>query len=428
VGIRVSIVLMIVVVIVLGIMRSDVSVAGIGKKQIQISFWNGFTGPDGPVMLELVREFNEKNPDVHVTMQRMAWATYYNKLMVASVDGRGPELFVIHASTLPRMSRAGFIGWATDLMQKSQIPPDDFDPYVLQQVKYGNEYIGVPLDIHPQGLYCNAEMLKAAGFADNEGNPRAPVNKDEFVYLVKRMQKLDKTGHPEIWGFALTMWRNNFQSLMPQFGGRYLDEKGNADLDSPGNIAALEFLGSFFKLGLVPPPDNQLGWTGYRQKKVAMVWEGVYMLGDILRLQDLKYLGAPIPQIGPKPGTMADSHVLCIRKDLSPKTREAVERFIKFASANSVRWAAAGQVPARISVRESAAFKKLKLQVAFSKQIPNMMYPPRTPVLFELTQEIDLAVEKVMRGRTTPAEALKTANINAQRAIDRDRRERGGSQ
>lgn len=426
-GIRVSIVLMIVAVVVLGVMRSDIRVAGIGRKQTQIDFWNGFTGPDGMTMLELIREFNKQNPDVRASMQRMAWDTYYNKLMVASVDGRGPELFVVHASTLPRMARAGFIDWATNLMQKDAIPPDDFDPYVLQQVKYGNEFIGVPLDIHPQGLYCNADMLKEAGFVDAKGEPRAPVDKEEFLYLVKKLRKFDRNRNPEVWGFALTMWRNNFQSLVPQFGGRYLDENGNADLDNPGNVAALEFLGSLSKEHLVPPPDNGLGWVGYRQKKVAMVWDGVYMLGDILRLQDLNYLGAPIPRIGPKPGTMADSHVLCLRKGISKEKREAAERFIKFLSANSARWAAAGQVAARRSVRESEAFKKLKLQSAFAKQIPYMMYPPRTPVLFELTLEIDLAVEKVMRGRATAAEALKVASANAQKAIERDRRERGGT-
>jgi len=51
------------------------------------------------------------------------------------------------------------------------------------------------------------------------------------------------------------------------------------------------------------------------------------------------------------------------------------------------------------------------------------MYPPRTPVLFELSLEIDLAVEKAMRGRATAAEALRVANENTQRFLDRDQQE-----
>ena len=141
-------------IVVVGILRSDLScnVAG-SKKRVELSFWNGFTGPDGRVMLQIIRDFNEKNPDVHVTMQRMEWATYYNKLMVAAMDNRGPELFVIHASTLTRMHRAGFVSNVTDLYQgQNRIPKEDFDPYVLEQAHFGSDYAGVPLDIHPQGL------------------------------------------------------------------------------------------------------------------------------------------------------------------------------------------------------------------------------------------------------------------------------------
>lgn len=427
---RASLLVILAIALVLGLARMDVfSGVATGRPKVQLNFWNGFTGPDGTVMLQLIRQFNEANPDLQVTMQRMEWATYYNKLMVAAVDGRGPELFVIHASTLPRMNRAGFIAPATNLFEgQGAIPETDFDPYVLTQVVYGKDKIGVPLDIHPQGMYCNAEWLKQIGMVDEHGNARAPATGEEFLKAMKAMQKDDdKDGHPDEWGFALTLWRNNFQSLIPQFDGRYVDEQGNADLDNPNNIAALEFLGSLEKQKLVPPPENGLGWVGFRQKKVGMVFDGVYMLGDLLRLNDLSYIGAPIPTIGKHPGTMADSHVLCMRSDLSPKQRDGAERFIRFLSANSIQWAAAGQVPARRSVRALPAFAKMQVQSAFAKQIPYMMYPPRTPILFELSLEIDVAVEKVMRDRATAAEALKIANENTQAFIDRDRRERVGA-
>ncbi|MCW5942268.1 MAG: ABC transporter substrate-binding protein [Fimbriimonadaceae bacterium] len=411
----------------LGIMRADLPSFAGDRGRIELNFWNGFTGPDGRTMLRMIRRFNEQNPDVRVSMQRMDWATYYNKLMVAAMDGRGPEVFVIHASTLPRMHRAGFVSDVRGLFEGPEgVPQDDFDPYVLNQVRYGEKFVGLPLDIHPQGLYGNADMLKEAGFVDKDGHPRLPETREEFLSAARKMRKdLDGDGRPDVWGFALTLWRNNFQSLMPQFGGRYLDEKGNADLDNPGNVAALEFLSILQKEKLVPPPENGLGWVGYRQKKVAMVFDGVYMLGDLQRLNDMPYLGGPIPLIGKRPGTMADSHVLCVREGLDSRRRQASARFIKFLSANSVEWAGAGQVPARRSVRQDPEFLKMPVQSAFARQVPFMLYPPRTTILFELTLEIDLAVEKVMRGRTNPAEALRIADENAQRFLDRDRRERG---
>lgn len=416
-GAKTSLALLFLACVVLGLLRSDLIQGGVsGKKRVDITFWNGFTGPDGTVMLDIIRQFNEANPDVRVSMQRMEWATYYNKLLVAAIDGRGPEMFVIHASTLPRMVRAGFVAPATDLFQGAGgIPESDFDPYVLDQTRFKGELLGVPLDIHPQGLYCNAEMLRKAGFVDAEGNVYAPRNREEFVRAMKAM-RVSGT-----WGFALTLWRNNFQSLLPQFDGRYLDDQGRADLANPGNIAALTFLGDLAqKDKLVPPPENGLGWVGFRQKKVGMVFDGVYMLGDLLRLNDLKYIGAPIPTIGNHPGTMADSHVLCIRNGLSGVQREAVERFIRYLSEHSIQWAAAGQVPARKSVRDTAEFKAMPVQSQFARQIPFMRYPARTIVLFELSLEIDLAVEKVIRGRATAKDALEIANANVQKILDRE--------
>ena len=52
-----------------------------------------------------------------------------------------------------------------------------------------------------------------------------------------------------------------------------------------------------------------------------------------------------------------------------------------------------------------------------------MIYPPRTPLLFELIQEIDQAVERVLRGEMTPQAALELANSNVEKAIARDKEE-----
>ena len=418
-GIRGSILGLAAIVAGIGITRScDGGGIVTSKHRVDLTFWNGFTGPDGRRMLEIIRDFNREHPDIQVSMQRMDWATYYNKLMVSAMDSRGPQLFVVHASTLPRMYRSGFIENSARLYSGAEpIPTADYDPYVLEQVKFKDQFAGVPLDIHPQGMYTNAEMLRAAGIT------RPPSDKASFMRALRVLTKKSGSGDPTQWAFALTLWRNNFQSLIPQFRGRYLKPNGDADLNNPSNIAALQFLGDLSREKLIPPPENGLGWVGYRQKKVAMVWDGVYMLGDLLRLQGLDYVAAPIPQIGPQPGTMADSHVLCIRRGLSEAQRTGAETFIRYLSKNSIRWAAAGQVPARRSVRETADFAGMPVQSAFARQIPFMMYPPRTPVLFEVTLEIDQAVEKVIRGNADAKTALDLANVNAQRAIDRDRAE-----
>ncbi len=428
-GIKTSLGLLLLIALILGIGRSDMRCQAIsGHKTVELNFWNGFTGPDGRIMLGLVRKFNDANPDILVSMQRMDWATYYNKLMVAAVDGRGPEVFVLQSSSLPRMHRAGFVSNVTDLFQgPNSVDTKDFDQQVITQVRYGKDYIGLPLDIWPFGLYCNADMLRAAGFVDSQGHVRAPANRAEFVKAARVMQHMGSDGRPDVWGYALTNWRMNYQSLLPQFDGHYFSKDGKADLANEGNVAALTFLQSLNQgQRLIPPPENGLGWVGYRQKKVGMVIDGIFMVGDLQRLEDFNYVGFPIPVVGNHAGTMAESHVLCVRSGLDEAHQTAAKRFLHFLSDNSIDWAKAGQVPARISVRANPEFKKMPVQSAFAEQIPNMVYLPKTTIIFEMNLELDLAVEKVIRGRATPIEALKVANDHVQAFLDRDKTERTG--
>ena len=435
IGPKSSLFLLLLVCIALGIARGDFAplraVAPIGGGQsapVQIEFWNGFTGPDGRVMLDLVRQFNRANSDVQVSMQRILWATFYNKLMVSAVDGRGPEVFVLQSALLPRMDRAGIVDTVDDMFTDPAFVAE-FEPSLLDRVNFGSggkiRRIGVPLDTWPQGLYCNAEMFKAAGIVNADGSARPPTNAREFFADAKALERVSADGEQKVWGFGYGDWTYNFMSLVPQFHGRFLDESGNPTLDDPGNVAALQFLADLnLKYHLAPSPEGGVaGWVGFRQQRVAMEFDGIYMVGDLKRLTGLDYIGAPLPQIGPYPGTLADSHILCIRKGLDDRRREAAKRFIRFLSDHSLTWADAGQVPARKSARQSEAFKKLQVQYAFSKQLGYVMYPPKTALISELQLYLNFAVEKGIRGRTSAAAALHQANEDFKQFLEHDRQE-----
>lgn len=432
---KTSLVLLFCFVLLLGLLRWDRAGSLTGHETVQLTFWNGFTGPDGRVMLEMIRKFNHENPDVQVSMQRIAWGTYYNKLRVSALDGRGPNVFVLQAQLLPSMDRAGFIEDVTPIYD--QALRDDIDPSVIARVNFplnGRErLIGLPLDIWPRGLYYNADLLKSIGMVNADGSARPPETADEFLKAVTQLKKdFDNDGSIDQWGWGFGPWQDNFMSLVPQFRGRYLDDNGEPTLDHPGNIQALQYLVDLLqKYKVAPPPQGGVaGWTGFRQKRVAMVWEGPYMLGDLKRINDgiapdssqfFHYLGAPLPQVGPQKGTLADSHVLCLRKGLDEKTRNGAMRFIKFLSDHSLEWADAGQVPIRKSALASEGFKKLQVQYAFSKQLPYVMYPPRTPSLTQLQNCINLACESAIRGTMTAEQALKKANQDYKEYLERDR-------
>ncbi|HEV2473002.1 MAG TPA: extracellular solute-binding protein, partial [Chthonomonadales bacterium] len=171
---------------------------------------------------------------------------------------------------------------------------------------------------------------------------------------------------------------------------------------------------------VAPTPENFDAWIGFRQGRVGMVFEGIYMLADLRNQAGLDYGGAPVPLLGPHPAVWTGSHNLCLRADLKGKQLWAAWRFIRFLSNNSLVWAAGGQIPARTDLRDTAAFAKMKVQSAFAKQIPIVSYLPRLTMIFEFQTEFTNAVEKALRGTEPPEKALAEAQANVNADIARE--------
>src|SRR5262249_24893659 len=172
-------------------------------------------GPDGRTMLAIVKRFNRENPDVHVVMQRADWGTLYNKLFVAGLGGRAPEVFVVHTDTLARFIQADFGRNVDDLAGPGGIDSSDLDDNVWRAVDFGGHHVAIPLDIHVIGLYFNKALFKEAGIIDAAGNAKPPVNRGEFIEDLHRLR-----GSDQQWGFVFTWLRTNFYTLMSQNGGK----------------------------------------------------------------------------------------------------------------------------------------------------------------------------------------------------------------
>ncbi len=388
---------------------------------VTLRFWNGFTGPDGRTMLRIVRKFNEENPDVRVRMQRMDWSVYYNKLFVAGLGGRAPEVFVVHASHIERFLRARFIRPIDDLVGgPNPLDSNDFVPQVWSAVDRNGAHYGLPLDVHLMGLFYNKTLFREAGIVDAAGNPAPPRTRDEFMAAAERLTR-HSNGKQEHWGFVFTWARTNLLTLMRQWGGRAFTPDGKTcTLDTPENIEALQFCVDLVrKHRIAPPPENFNSWIGFRQGKVAMAFEGIYMLSDLQRQKDLDFGAAPLPQLGKQAATWGDSHILCLREGLDERSRNAAWRFMRYLSDHALDWAEGGQIPVRQSQLSSARFQQMYAQAEFAKGLPNVSYVEHVPFIFEYYSEFDAAIEKALRGVEPPQSALTAATKRMNETIVR---------
>jgi len=390
-----------------------------------IRFWNGFTGPDGRTMLRMVKQFNEENPGVRVVMQRMDWYTYYNKLFVAGIGGRAPEVFILHSVNIPRFMQANFLRPVDGLLrEETALSVRDFRANVWAATAHHGQHYGVPLDVHPQGMYYNKALFREAGIVDASGEARPPRTREEFMDAVRKLTRdIDGDGHIDQWGFVFTNLRNNMIALMSQFGGGFFDP-GTEEvvLNSEANVRALQWARDLIhEQGLAPSPENYVAWLGFRQGNVAIAFEGVYMLGDLSKQTDLDFGAAPLPILGDVPATWADSHVICLRGDLRGEQLNAAWRFVSFISNHSLDWAEAGQIPARDSLLSTERFQAMTVQAAFAEQLDDLVYAPNVPFNGEFETEFNEAVELALRDSMSPREALDRAAANVEKAQARYR-------
>jgi multiple sugar transport system substrate-binding protein len=397
---------------------------------ITLRFWNGFTGPDGRTMLAMVKRFNQLNPDIHVVMQRMEWATYYNKLFVANLGGRAPQVFVVHSDSVTRFHRAGFLRPMDDLAHpgadaSSGIDSADIDPNVWSAVERGGRHMGVPLDIHTIGMFYNRALFRKAGIVDAAGEPKPPRTREEYVDALHRLTNPAEGSY----GQAMTWLRTNAYTYIRQWGGDILTPDGSrVILDQPEAARGMQFAVDLIeKEKVIMPPEKLSSFggaiVGFRQGKLGLVFEGIYYLPELRRQTDLDYGAAPVPQMGPKFAAWASSHVLCIRSDLGGAELDASKRFIKFLSDNSLDWAEGGQITVRKSLRDTDRFRGMSAQRAFATQIPHAAYLPQSPYINEYLSEFDQAVEKIFRRSLTPEKAFADAAARIRTILERYRRE-----
>lgn len=377
-----------------------------------LRFWNGFTGPDGRTILKIIRKFNEMHDDVQVTMQRMEWGTYYNKLFVASMSRRGPEVFVVHTENIERFLHADLLTPVDDVFKLAGLDRSDIDPNVIAAVQRGDVTYGLPLDCHPAGVFYNRGLFAQAGIA------RPPQTRDEFIDALYKLKGTTPDGLPQ-WGFVHEWLRVSMFTLLRQFGGNIIGEDGwTVTLDSPESREALAFAASLIHdLKIVPSIQMLDAFLGFRQGRVGMVWAGIFKLQDAERQKDdVDYGAATIPLCGHQPAVWAGSHNLCIAHDLTDAQRAAAVKFLRFMSDHTLDWAEGGQVPVRQSLRASERFQAMTVQAEFAKQLPYVQYMPSTPFTFEYQTEFDICCERVLRAVATPEEALRTAAANITRA------------
>jgi multiple sugar transport system substrate-binding protein len=388
--------------------------------RVELAFWNGFTGGDGPFMRQLVERFSSEHENIQVSMNTVEWEDYYQQVPAAVRSGEGPDVGIMHSDQLGTNAARGVILQLDDVADALGLAEDDFAPEVWNAGIYDDVRYGIPLDVHPLGLYYNKSVLEEAGL-DPESPPR---NMEDYMAALEELKGSGIRGHwVSPFPFTGTL---TFESLLWQFGGDlYNEEVNRATFNSDAGVEALTWMVDLVREEHSPRDVAQdAEFVAFQNGENAFMWNGIWNINPLNEVEGLDWGVAPVARIGSEDAVWAGSHNFVIMNKPSQDENkiQASRVFINWISQQSGAWAEAGQVPARASVRESEEFQSLEEQSALAEQLPYVNFVPAVPGIGDVQPTtFDQAVNEAVLLRKEPRVALDEAAERADRLLEENR-------
>lgn len=368
---------------------------------VTLSYWNGFTGGDGPYMMQMVDEFNAEHENITVESNTMDWSEFYQKLPAAVTAGEGPDVGVMHVEQLSTNAVRQVIDPVDPLLDGLELTADDFTQEIWDATMYDGQHYGVPLDVHSLAMYYNTEHFDEAGITE------APTDAASFAAALDALQDA---------GYEHPFWMPNqwpahlmFLSGLWQGGGEpYAADGASATFDSPEGIASLEWMRSIVDDGYSPANvDIDTQYVAFKNGETSITFDGIWQIND-LQESGLPFAAAPVPATLGDEAFWASSHQFFLPHHDDPDEDKvaAAQVFVAWMSEHSGEWAQAGMIPARESVRTSGVLDGT-VQEPIADAIDSMRFLPPVPGLGTVQGEtLEVAVADGVPGTRAPDVAL----------------------
>jgi multiple sugar transport system substrate-binding protein len=385
----------------------------------ELSFWGGWTGPDGLAMQRLVSRFNAEVRDVRVTLTLYNWDLIFDRWRQEFDGGSPPDIVGIHATEIAEYAHRGMLRDVTVDARNHHLAENEFLPQLWRRCQVEGGLYAIPLDIHPLGLYINARAARRAGLDPT----RPPVTATELLSWAARLTNRARGA----WGYAAPAGDvecfRQWYSLLYQFGGRFLNAAGTrCTANSDAGARAYTFLRDTVTRHKVSMPEESSADADFLAEKVVMYVQGPWYIRGVQQA-GIELVTAPMPRIGAIPLVWANSHVLGVVNTQDSARAVAAMRFIAWIHAHGLDWAEAGQVPAgnaaRAMLPSTGIWPYLR---PFAQQVPHLVYQPSLLVDTQLFAEhsptpLINATRAVMLGQEAPAQAVRVMSEQVNQII-----------
>ncbi len=362
---------------------------------VQLSYWNPFTGPDGPYMSRLVSSFNSSQSSVKVQMTTQA--EYPTKLDTAAASDTLPDIAIINEDQIATEAFRHIIRPMDAYLSQLGYSSSDFPSLAWNISQVAGKRYAVPLSIVPMTMYYNADLLKKAGISS------PPKTATDFAAAAAATTGNGQHGFQITTGFPV---QQIFQQLLHQYGGSEFSSDGTqATWNSAAGAQALQWMKDAQGKYSAPKLPVDADLNSFKSGKVGMIWNGIWQATNLTG-QGVDFSGqaAGVPQIGTQPAIWAGMASLALpvhKKGVDKCKDTGAITFIKYLETNAVQWSQAGNVPAYNTARNSSQLKALPLQSALAPSVEHPVFPPAIPGVSDAFTPLTDAIGAIMAGTSS---------------------------
>ena len=157
--------------------------------KVTLQFWSGFTGPDRPVLEQIVKNFNDTSKTTTIEMSTMTWDVLDQKLTASFAAGSGPDFFNYGPEILGKYYNLGALTTVDGLYSSGMVSKSIFPKSVTAVPIIDGKNLAAPMCVFDIMIYYNKDMFAAAGIKT------LPKNQDELFADAIKLTKKDAQGN-----------------------------------------------------------------------------------------------------------------------------------------------------------------------------------------------------------------------------------------
>lgn len=300
--------------------------------QVKVTYWEKWGGKEEETMIDIVHSFNSSQDQYEVVMESTGtWSSSPDlpRFLRAQQKGTSPDLIGLEGHQISDLAVQGALLPLTTFIDSTEISSAGYHERFLDQGVYKDRVYGVPISADIATLYVNLHSVRGTRIEEGQ----IPSDLHEFEVALHEIEsKGTRAFVPTYPGWWPHIW-----PLF--FGGRWFDEKERFVPDSSANIRAYEWASSFRRedeLEVFTEIVNPIGAEGpdpFLAGKVAMVFEGDWLVHRLISCPDLDWAPAPFPTIDNRPAAFVEADLVGIPE--GAQYPEGAAEFIRFVMQRS---------------------------------------------------------------------------------------------